>query len=106
MGCGGKAVVADDANNSGPAHEGISIALNQVAVTLGCIPAALIGALAFRNYDMMANHRSTVLKYHKLPGGKRAQRRLAIGMHIYGRKKPDPDSIEDLQVHNYLLYFH
>lgn len=73
----------------------ISADVSAVVAQIGYLPPALTGALAYENYNLVDHHRRSVLKHHKLPGGKAAQRFLASRLHRYGSKK-DPTELADL----------
>lgn len=88
--------MADVIEIPGVVKEGVSISVNEVLATLGYVPAALIGALSFRNFDLTSHHRKSVLKYQKFPAGRRAQRMIAAGLHRYGRKRTAPEAISDV----------
>lgn len=69
-----------------------------VLAMLGGIPPAVAGALSEANYDLTDYHKRTVLKQAgKFPGRRGAQKYLAARLFSYGRKRPDPTNIEDVQ---------
>lgn len=73
--------------------------IDEAFFTLGYMPAALIGALGERNFDLVNHHRRGVLKdvAADFPGGRLAQQAIASSLHRYGKRRGDPRSLEDLQ---------
>ncbi len=66
----------------------IQARIAEVVATLGTAPAVLQGSLKFRIFDLLSHHRRSVGKYHKLPGGRHAQKYLFARMKRktwYGR---------------------
>lgn len=74
---------------------GFSLRLSQVLATVGFMPAALVGSLSERNFQLVDHHRRSVIKRYAGPGGLRAKRAIATRLFRYG-SKPNPNSIEDV----------
>lgn len=90
MECGGEAVsLPTPTINSGAFAKSLEVHLDmsQVLATCGVIPAALAGALAARNFDLLSHHRKSIIKNARTwPGGVRAQRAIASRLARYGSK--------------------
>lgn len=77
---------------------GIETNIGEVAATIGYMPAAVAGAMSEAMYNMMDHHKRSILKHHRLPGGRSAQRFLASRLFIRGRRtKEQPTRIEDVE---------
>jgi hypothetical protein len=83
--------------SSQPRAFNVDTRIGAVVATLGTVPAVLIDAVAERTFDAVDYHQRTVLKYHRLPAGRRAQRFLAARMFRYGRTTPDPKSLAQVR---------
>lgn len=57
----------------------------EVFETLALTPAGIQGAVQERLYDLVAHHRLSTLKHHKLPGGVRATRMLATRLFAFAK---------------------
>lgn len=73
--------------------------LEEVVATVGFVPAGLIGALGEQIYDHMAHHRQAVIKHSRgnFNSPSRAGRMIASRLFAYGRKRPNPTSLTELQ---------
>lgn len=75
----------------------IGARMQNVLGTLGSLPPVLLRAMAERNFDTLTHHRQSVLKHHKLPGRRRAQKMLAANLKRYVRDIKSPASVKDLE---------
>lgn len=78
--------------------------LAEVVATVGYIPAGLIGALGERNYDLVRHHRLRIIKYggDNFSNPARGRKFLASRLSGYGRKVPNPTTLEQLQGESFL----
>lgn len=75
-----------------------TINLAPLLATLGGIPPAVAGAISEVTFDLVDYHRKKVLtRTEKFPGRRGAQKYLAARLFRYGRKRPDPTEIQDVQ---------
>jgi hypothetical protein len=68
----------------------------EVVAMLGYIPMELLGRFHERTFDLMNHHRRSVLKHHRFPAGRRAQKMLGARLYRYGARTRDPVKIEQL----------
>lgn len=85
-------------STSNPGGIGASIGINFGGVLgqLAHLPSALIGVIGELNYDLMSHHRLAILKHNKLPSGRGAQAMIATRLHRYGRKRAEPQSLDEV----------
>jgi hypothetical protein len=53
------------------------------AVALGVMPGLLVQVFKHRAFDLSSHHRRSVLRHHRMPGKRRAQKLLAHFLHRY-----------------------
>jgi hypothetical protein len=77
----------------------VRASVGEVVAAVGLIPPALVGALSARMYDFMSYHRLYMLKRvrENFPAKRSAQRFMASRFFRYGRKRPDPQTLADVQ---------
>ena len=78
--------------------------LAEVVATVGYIPAGLIGALGERNYDLVRHHRLRMIKHggDQFSNPARGKKFLASRLSGYGRKVPNPTTLEQLRGESFL----
>lgn len=70
--------------------------IGEVLAAAANLPPAVLGAFRERVYDLLSHHRSSVLKHHRLPGGRRAQKWLATRLYRFTRAPERPGHAADV----------
>lgn len=78
--------------------------LGEVLAAVGYIPAALVGALGEAVYDHMSHHRKSVIGSagSRFRNPARGKRYVASRLFAYGRRRPTPTKIEDIQGESFM----
>ena len=74
---------------------GITLAIEDVLASVGFLPSALVGSLSERQFQLVDHHRRKTIKSYTGPGGRRAQKLIALRLSRYG-SKPGASVISDL----------
>ncbi|MFZ2875473.1 MAG: hypothetical protein WAZ94_13450 [Phycisphaerales bacterium] len=84
----------------------VQVELGEVLASLGTLPPALAGAMAYRFFDLTNNHRRKVIKQAgaDFPSGAGARKMLGAGLHAYGRKRPNPTKLADVQGESFAAF--